>query len=151
MVIRLKERELIAVGISVAAGCRPCTDYHLKAVREAGGSEEEIKATIATAISVRISAANLMVDYAQSRLADEEPGDELGLNVEISRVQVLASLGAAFAVNCVPSATKFLAAAKAADISEVDIAEITQLAKFIRGKAISHVDRLVGQKEVEAA
>ena len=26
MTIRLKERELIAVGISVAAGCRPCTD-----------------------------------------------------------------------------------------------------------------------------
>ncbi len=36
MVIRLKERELAAVGISVAAGCKPCTDHHVKQAREAG-------------------------------------------------------------------------------------------------------------------
>ncbi len=42
MTMRLKEKELAAVGISLAAGCRPCTDYHLKAVRQAKAGDEEI-------------------------------------------------------------------------------------------------------------
>jgi len=33
-----KEKELVAVGASVAAGCIPCTRYHVKAVQAAGAS-----------------------------------------------------------------------------------------------------------------
>jgi AhpD family alkylhydroperoxidase len=43
MPITKKEKELAAVGISIAAGCKPCTDYHMKAVREAGASDDEIR------------------------------------------------------------------------------------------------------------
>ena len=50
------ERELAAVGISVASGCKLCTNYHVKAVREAGASEEEIKQAISDALSVRVTA-----------------------------------------------------------------------------------------------
>jgi len=31
------------VGISVTTGCKPCTDYHVKKVREVGASNSEIK------------------------------------------------------------------------------------------------------------
>ena len=43
MSISLKEKELAAVGISIGAGCRPCTDYHLDAVRKSGASDAEIR------------------------------------------------------------------------------------------------------------
>ncbi len=31
-----EDRELIALGASLAAGCLPCTDYRARAVREVG-------------------------------------------------------------------------------------------------------------------
>jgi AhpD family alkylhydroperoxidase len=36
MPMTMLNKELVAVAISVAAGCRPCTTYHLAKVREAG-------------------------------------------------------------------------------------------------------------------
>ena len=47
MTLRLKEKELAAVG--VVTGCKPCTDYHVKAAREARASDEEIKQAVADA------------------------------------------------------------------------------------------------------
>jgi AhpD family alkylhydroperoxidase len=48
-----KEKELAAVGISIAAGCKPCTDFHVKKAREVGASEAEIKQSMSDAVSVR--------------------------------------------------------------------------------------------------
>ncbi len=28
-----RDKELVAIGISVAAGCNPCTDHHVKVAR----------------------------------------------------------------------------------------------------------------------
>jgi len=33
-----KEKELGAVGASIAAGCQPCTAYHLRAARDTGAA-----------------------------------------------------------------------------------------------------------------
>ena len=52
MAITAKEKELVAVGISVATGCKPCTDYHFKAVRKVRASDEEIRHAVADALSV---------------------------------------------------------------------------------------------------
>jgi alkylhydroperoxidase/carboxymuconolactone decarboxylase family protein YurZ len=54
-------------------------------------------------------------------------------------------------VNCVTTLERHLAAAKAVGISQEEIATIVQLATFIRGKAASHVEHMVGvveEKEV---
>ncbi len=71
MTITVKEKELAAVGISVASGCKPCTNYHVKAVREAGASDEEIKQAVADALSVRKSATDFMKVHALARLGQE--------------------------------------------------------------------------------
>ena len=59
MAITPKEKELAAVGISVATGCKPCTDHHMKAVRKAGASEKEIKQAVADALEVRKDATEI--------------------------------------------------------------------------------------------
>ena len=71
MAITVKETELAAVGISVATGCKPCTNYHVKAVREAGASDEEIKQAVADALSIRKSASDFMKAHALARLGQE--------------------------------------------------------------------------------
>lgn len=52
MNLNLKEKELVAVGVSVATGCKPCLNYHFRKVQEAGASDEEIKQAISDAICV---------------------------------------------------------------------------------------------------
>ena len=58
MAIMKKEKELAAVGISIAAGCKPCTDFHMKAVREAGASDDEIRRAIEDAVALRNAATS---------------------------------------------------------------------------------------------
>ncbi|MGE4545771.1 MAG: carboxymuconolactone decarboxylase family protein [Pedobacter sp.] len=43
-----KTLELIAIGASVASGCIPCLEYHVKAASEAGASH----ADLATAVKI---------------------------------------------------------------------------------------------------
>ena len=59
-----KEKELVAVGISVAAGCKPCTDHHVAVVRKARATDEEIRQAANDALVVRRSAADIMQSHA---------------------------------------------------------------------------------------
>ncbi len=147
MVLRLKERELAAVGISVATGCKPCTDYHVKAARKARASDDEIGRAVAAALSVRTSATAIMEAHALAHLGEAGHGD--GTGGETDRAKELVSVGAAFGVNCASSLEKHLAAARAIGISDEDIADIVKLAVFIKGMAASHVNRMAGVEEAK--
>ena len=60
MALNVKEKELVNIGASVATGCKPCTDFHFKKVRDAGATDGEIKKTISYAMVVRDSAKEIM-------------------------------------------------------------------------------------------
>jgi AhpD family alkylhydroperoxidase len=147
MVLRLKERELAAVGISVATGCKPCTDYHVKAARKARASDDEIGRAVAAALSVRTSATAIMEAHALAHLGEAGHGGGTGGGGETDRAKVLVSVGAALGVNCTSSLDKHLAAARAIGISDQDVADIVKLAVFIKGMAASHVNRMAGVEE----
>lgn len=143
MTISTKEKELIAVGISVATGCKPCTHYHVKAVRKAGAADDEIRQAVANALAVRRAATASMECYARAHL------DDVGLETgsksteQTNRINTLVAIGAAFGVNCVASLEQHLAEAEAAGISQDEIATVVKLAAFIKRRAASHVERLV--------
>ncbi len=147
MAVRLREKELVAVGISVVTGCKPCTDHHVKAAREARASDEEIKQAVADALAVRKSATEILEGYALAKLGAEADGGDSGRAAETNRVTELVSVGAAFGVNCVLSLEQHLAAAEKVGVSREEIAKIVKLAAFIKGRAISHVERLAGISE----
>jgi AhpD family alkylhydroperoxidase len=149
MAITVKERELAAVGISVASGCKPCTNYHVKAVREAGASDEEIKRAVTDSLSVRKSATYFMKTHALARLGQEGSHSDADGPDSTNRVRELISVGAAFGVNCTSNLKQHLAAAATVGISQEEITEIAKLAAFIKERAASHVDRLVRAPEEE--
>jgi len=60
--LTMLEKELVAV--SVAAGCRPCTTYHLAEVRRAGATDAGIEKAVAGAVCVRTSATEGMRRHA---------------------------------------------------------------------------------------
>ena len=142
MSITAKEKELAAVGISVAAGCKPCTDFHLRKVRESGASDAEIKQAISHALSVRRSATDIMETYGLAHLEGRKPASDLEHASTTDRVHELVCVGAAFGVNCVSSLKVHLDAAERAGISHEEIAMIVKLSAFIKGKAASHVEHL---------
>ena len=149
MAITSKEKELAAIGISIAAGCKPCTDFHLKKGREVGASDEEIEQAITDALSVRRSATDIMEAYGLAHLGGSAPGASAHPGTG-DRVKELVCLGAAFGVNCVSNLETHLEAAETAGISHEDITTIVKLSAFIKGKAASHVEHLAESVKPEA-
>lgn len=134
------EKSLTATGISVAAGCRPCTTYHLKAAREAGATDSDIQKVVDAAVCVRNSATEEMRRHA------------LGLPVEAegcgctepTRLGELVSLGAALAVNSASNVEKHLSSARRVGVEDQEIGVITGLVWMIRGKATSTAEAVIG-------
>jgi AhpD family alkylhydroperoxidase len=152
MALTLKEKELVAVGISVAAGCKPCTNYHVREVRKAEATDQEIRRAIEEAVQVRSNATQVMEAHGLRHLGvSKEVGDRAGSR-EATRMAELASIGAAFAVNCTSNLEKHMKASKRVGISEEEMQEVATLAAFIKKMGASHVEKLIGLADaVEAA
>lgn len=63
-----KTKELIAVGASVSANCHPCLEYHVRAARENGASDEEITEAIGMGKMVAKGAMGKMNQFARTIL-----------------------------------------------------------------------------------
>lgn len=147
MAISSKEKELAAVGISIAAGCKPCTDFHVRKVRQSGASDEEIRQAMTMALAVRRSAADIMEAYGLAHLDERKAGDGPEYAGTTDRIRELVCIGAAFGVDCVSSLDAHLKAAEDVGISQEDITAVVKLSEFIKGKAASHVERLAESLE----
>lgn len=143
MTVDGKEKELVAVGISVAAGCKPCTDFHVNAARKAGASDHEIERAMVVALSVRERATVVMKSYALKHVGGSPdvstPADDGGQG---NRLDELVAIGSAFGVNCVSTLEQHLKSASEAGISEAEVTLIARLAMYIKKRAASHVERL---------
>jgi len=135
-VLTEKEDELVAVGASIAASCRPCTAYHVPAAHSAGADKEEIRQAVSDALDVRRSATASM-----ARLAEKQPGDALESDAthgsEKSLIGELVSVGAALAVNCVTNLETHLTAAwqLGATVRQIQTAlDIARAVKSMAGK-----------------
>lgn len=151
MVLTPEEKELVAVGISVAAGCRPCTSYHLKQVRKTGATEDEIRQAVVDALCVRNSATEIMRRHGLELGDVDGEVAGCGCSCETARIGELVSIGAAFAVNCSANLAEHLQTSQSVEVTEDDVAAIAELAAFIKKMAASHVERLVGLDEDAAA
>jgi AhpD family alkylhydroperoxidase len=90
-----EQKELVAVGASVGAGCQPCVSHHLKAGAQAGLEGEQLLAAVASAERVGAEAAVAMGDHARAKLGASGTSPALLSRLE----EALASLGAALGAN----------------------------------------------------
>ncbi len=154
MPLTVKEKHLVAVGVSIAAGCKPCTNHHVKKAKEAEISAGEIRQAIEIAANIRQNAAEIMRHHGLRQL------DVLGEVIEpaildktgkMDRILELLTVGAAFAVNCTSTLREHLKVGAEADITQDEMNEVAQLTQFIKGKAASHVEKLVRLEENPAS
>ncbi|UCF81046.1 MAG: carboxymuconolactone decarboxylase family protein, partial [Acidobacteriota bacterium] len=56
--------------------------------------------------------------------------------------EAMVALAAAFAVNCTTSVEEHIGAARSAGVTDEEIDSILRMAGLVRGKAVSHVERI---------
>lgn len=66
-------QELVAIGAAVAANCEPCLKYHLRKAREAGLTDDQLRAAVTVAQKVKETPARLILEAADRLLAPGAP------------------------------------------------------------------------------
>jgi AhpD family alkylhydroperoxidase len=140
-----KEKELVAVGASVAAGCIPCTKCHMGEVRAAGATTDEITHAVEAALCVKGSTRGIMEKAAYDALGLPKEEQPACCGGPTDRLKELVSIAAAVAVNCPTNFHKHVAAGQSVGVRDDEIQLVVGLAKMIRSKAAEKVDEAAKQ------
>jgi AhpD family alkylhydroperoxidase len=144
-----KEREMINLGTSLAAGCQPCMKYHLRKCREIGLCKKEIHEIINLTEYICTRAFRIMkVRGLTFFIARQNP--ETGVRVKCeSRRDFLVGLAVSYALNNTDLTNRYLQHARQSGISDSAISRIVELSRFTCSKARAHVDILIEGRGVE--
>ena len=135
-----KERELVAVGASVAAGCVPCTQYHVNAVQAAGAATDEITRAVNAADRVKARAKEMMVRIANQALGLAAEAEPSCCADPSDRMTALVSIAAAVAANCPSLLPQHVEAGRTVGIREDEIHLVIRIAQMVRAKATETTD-----------
>jgi AhpD family alkylhydroperoxidase len=136
-----KDQELISIGASLAAGCQPCTHFHLRAARIAGASDAEISRAVNDAMRVRKEAAEGMAQLASQYLG----AAIFYTNKQNLLLSELVSISAACAVNSVPDLETHLTAARRLGATDGQILSAIKIARAVKGMAERKVEEATGR------
>ncbi len=64
--------ELVAIGAAIAANCEPCLNHHVQKAREAGITDDQLRAAVTIAQRVKETPARLVLAQAKRLLGDRE-------------------------------------------------------------------------------
>lgn len=129
--LNLDERELVAIGASIGAGCNPCFNHHVKAATTAGVSSGRLRAALYTAGQVAAEARDEMERHIRTQLAFGDPTRASATPKD----EALAALGAALGANDRPGIERHIAAAVAAGASQAQVAQAISVAEATQQSA----------------
>ena len=133
-VLSAREREVVAVGAAIGAGCQPCTRYHVRAGLKAGLSEDEIRLAAEEAEVLRIHAATSIADFARGLLGlSEERAAPLCSPAD--PFQALAQVGAATGSNAGQALDWLLPYARGLGLTSEALAEAVEMAGVVKRMA----------------
>ena len=126
------QREFVALGAAIGAGCQPCTQYHVRAALKAGLSREEILRALEEAETVRreggVAVAN--VGRTMLGLGAEAQGEACLCDAS----QALVYIGSAAGCNAGGLLTRYLEGASELGLSAEELAEAVQVAQAVKEK-----------------
>ena len=136
------EKELLALGASVAAGCQPCTEYHVRAARSAGACDSGIALAIETAVVLRNSATRGMDRWAE-RCQGSRPELDPEFRAKAGLITELVSITAAVCVNSVADLTIHLTAARELGATAEQIRSAIAIARAIKRVAEEKLEAVI--------
>ena len=149
-----QEREHVALGAAVGAGCRPCTQYHVKAAIRSGLTHEDIREDVEEAEVVRIDAAMSIAVYARG-LTGVSAKHESAVCSPTSRSRALVQVGAATGANAGHLLDVLLPQARGLGLADEALAEAVAVASKVKDVAgnffAKDVERALTSREAVAA
>ena len=148
MILESKELEIAAIAISMAAGCIPCTRFHIREADSNGASAIELMHIVKVALSA--NRPSDLVRAADTALAGTADRDAT-ITGTLVRQAALAGIGIAVCGNSVAGLRAAIAEAGKHRIADDEIMEIFGLASRIKEKAASHLDRIADDLDADRA
>lgn len=130
-----KEKELIAVGAAVSAGCQKCANYHFKQAFEESATREEVQQTVASATCVIDSSGEIMQRKAYSLMEIDREEVPESCSDEQDRMTILVKIAAAVAANNTNNIERYIGMAKSIGASHGEMTVAAKLGKAILKKA----------------
>ena len=129
------ERELVAIGAAIGAGCQPCTQYHVRAALESGLSREEIGRAIDAAQVVR-QEGGITVAKVGKRMLGAGPEEAQPDVQPPDRPQLLVCIGSAVGCNGGGLLTGYIATAvERFGLSGEDLRSALEMAEMVKERA----------------
>jgi AhpD family alkylhydroperoxidase len=145
-----KEREIVNLSTSIAAGCQPCTKYHVKKCTEAGISDALILDVTKKTKQICNQAIEIMTEKIYTTM-------NIGRNKEIlthleidSKTEILIGLAASYSMNSTVLFEMFIGHAATQEIGEQQLSELIEINRFIHDKAKAHLDILCDKRGVDS-
>ena len=134
MQLELREKELVGIGASIGAGCRPCIEHHIPMAREAGLSEPELAQAVRGAFALRSQATEQFAARVEELLGRTPVADEPRTG-GTSRADQLVALGASVGANSHPLLRRHVAAALKAGLTASQIGAALRTAEYVQERA----------------
>jgi len=144
--LNIKDLEISAVASSLAAGCRPCTLYHIRQAKAAGASSREIDEVLEISYDLSVGYRKSIVLAVSSDSA--EPSNFV-IDENLTDNQLLSAIGAAYAMNNADLLAKLITKVKEKNIPKGAIAEVVGLAAQIKFKAGSHLRPALDRHKID--
>ncbi len=147
MALGQKDKELVAIGASIGAGCGPCIDHHIPAGRDAGLTEAELTRAVEIAEATHRAAVRLLSRHSRERLRGAEPPTGGLVRPQPgSRANELVALGASVAANCHPLLEQHIAGALKQGLMPSQVRSAIKMAQIVQ----QHAADITAQKAAAA-
>jgi len=141
-VIDPKLKVLIALGASVAAGCQPCTEFQVKAAREAGACDRGIELAVEAALALRQSATR-GIDRWSERCQGGRPELDAAFRANRQVLAELVAVASAICVQSVPELVLHLAEAVRLGATPEMLRATVGIARSIHNAAVEQIDAVL--------
>jgi AhpD family alkylhydroperoxidase len=152
--LSIADKELVALGASIGAGCHPCTQYHTQAALKAGLDAVEVRWAVEMAQVVRARGGVAVANVGRRILGVDE--QELGpQGAPPCRGSALVWLGAAAGCNSGVLLAEHATQAAAVGVGASEVREAVEIAEMVKtqaGKFLQRdVERALGKAAEPAA
>ncbi len=126
------QREFVALGAAIGAGCQPCTQYHVRAALKAGLNREDILRALDQAQAVRQEGGVAVANVGRTMLGLDEEAPGGGCLCDAS--QALVYIGAAAGCNAGGLLARYLEGANGLGLSAEELGEALEVAQAVKEK-----------------
>src|SRR5512142_2062052 len=136
MALEPKDKELVAIGASIGALCRPCIEHHIPAARDAGLTEPDLTRAVEVAQAAHHIAVEFLFRRSRELLhATETPAAVPRQAEPASRPDELVALGASIGANRHPLLEQHVAGALQQGLTAGQVRSAIKMAEIVKQHA----------------